>query len=88
MEMLSKKAGLLLVVAFLFVAICGHSASAMRPFPLSDPITGNGEQVSFWHCTLVGSLSLKNQFPILFVVAAFRDSRIPEMGYWNGDIWN
>jgi len=39
MEMLSKKVGLLLMVAFLFVAICGHSASAMRPFPLSDPIS-------------------------------------------------
>ena len=36
MEMLSKKVGLHLMVPFLFVAICGHSA--MRPFPLPDPI--------------------------------------------------
>ncbi|CAK7350407.1 unnamed protein product [Dovyalis caffra] len=44
-ETMSKKVGLLLLVHLIFMAIVGHSASAMRQFPFSDHITVNDDGI-------------------------------------------
>ncbi|RYR07607.1 hypothetical protein Ahy_B05g075001 [Arachis hypogaea] len=49
---------------------------------------GNGSKTKFWEDKWLGDFSLRDKFPILFVVSSNKNEVITNCGFWDGLLWN